>query len=71
MYFQPKSKFIDALRVYVRGGGGGQGLPKYGGVGGKGGDVYFVGKENITLKYIESVHPKKRLVAGTGENSRY
>ena len=32
-------KWIDSLRVYVKGGHGGNGMPKYGGVGGKGGDV--------------------------------
>ena len=31
--------FFDKLRVYVRGGGGGQGLPRSGGIGGRGGDV--------------------------------
>lgn len=40
-----RGRFIDSLRVYVKGGGGGMGLPKYGGVGGKGGDVYISGKE--------------------------
>ena len=33
-------KFIDTLRVHVKGGSGGMGYPKYGGIGGKGGDVY-------------------------------
>ena len=32
-------KWVDSLRVYVIGGHGGNGHPKYGGVGGKGGDV--------------------------------
>ncbi|CAF4371471.1 unnamed protein product, partial [Adineta steineri] len=31
--------FIDKLRVYVRGGRGGTGLKKYGGIGGQGGNV--------------------------------
>lgn len=33
-------RFLDSLRLLVKGGAGGMGLPKYGGVGGKGGDVY-------------------------------
>jgi len=35
--------FRDTLRIKVQGGAGGPGLPKYGGIGGKGGDVYVVG----------------------------
>lgn len=38
-----RKKFIDQLRLYVRAGAGGNGYPKYGGIGGKGGDVYFKG----------------------------
>ena len=47
-------KFVDALRVYVQGGGGGQGLKKLTGVGGKGGDVYFEGKLNYDLKKLKN-----------------
>ena len=32
-------KWVDSLRVYTIGGHGGNGHPKYGGIGGKGGDV--------------------------------
>jgi GTPase involved in cell partitioning and DNA repair len=38
-------KFIDSLRIYVRGGSGGMGFPKYGGIGGKGGNVIVVATE--------------------------
>ncbi|PNF37440.1 GTP-binding protein 10 [Cryptotermes secundus] len=38
-------KFIDSLRIYVRGGSGGMGFPKYGGIGGKGGSVIVVAAE--------------------------
>jgi len=45
-------QFVDALRVYVQGGGGGQGIKKLTAVGGKGGDVYFQGKLNYDLKKL-------------------
>ena len=35
--------FIDTLRIHVKGGTGGEGFPKGGGIGGKGGDVIIVG----------------------------
>jgi GTPase involved in cell partitioning and DNA repair len=38
-------KFIDSLHIYVRGGAGGMGFPKYGGIGGKGGNIIVVSKE--------------------------
>ena len=57
--------------MYVRGGPGGQGLPKYGGIGGRGGHVYVVAKEKSSLKKLKSLFPEKRFIAGKGENSRY
>lgn len=42
-------KFIDTLRLRVKGGGGGMGSPKYGGVGGPGGNVYIAAKEGKTV----------------------
>lgn len=64
-----RGKFIDSLRIHVKGGGGGNGLPKYGGVGGKGGDVYAIAKEGISLKDVLKQHPTKRISAASGENS--
>ncbi|NXF03078.1 GTPBA protein, partial [Smithornis capensis] len=61
--------FVDDLRVYVRGGTGGMGYPRLGGEGGRGGDVWFVAQEGITLKNIKEKYPLKRFVAGTGANS--
>ncbi|XP_030301991.1 GTP-binding protein 10 isoform X1 [Calypte anna] len=61
--------FIDNLRVYVRGGAGGMGYPRLGGEGGRGGDVWFVAQEKMTLKGIKQRYPQKRFVAGTGANS--
>ncbi|GAB6030534.1 hypothetical protein CHUAL_007398 [Chamberlinius hualienensis] len=65
-----RKKFLDSLRIYVKGGTGGMGYPKYGGVGGKGGDVYVVAKEKSTLKSVCQEYPTKRIKAGDGGNSR-
>ncbi|XP_053695408.1 GTP-binding protein 10 homolog [Sabethes cyaneus] len=64
-----RGKFIDSLRLSVKGGHGGNGLPKYGGVGGQGGAVYFVAKEGILLKDVLRKHSNKRILAGNGEES--
>ena len=64
-----KKRFFDQLRIYVRGGAGGQGFPKYGGVGGKGGDIILTCKRGATLKNIKDKNPKKRFIAQTGKNS--
>ncbi|XP_053625032.1 GTP-binding protein 10 homolog [Plodia interpunctella] len=65
-----RNKFIDSVRLHVKGGTGGTGLPKYGGLGGQGGCVYCVGKEDANLKNIMNMHRGKTLVAGHGEDSR-
>lgn len=46
------------------------GLPRLGGSGGNGGDVWVVATNNMTLKKIKDTYPRKRFIAGTGENSR-
>ncbi|NXN92970.1 GTPBA protein, partial [Rhinopomastus cyanomelas] len=61
--------FIDGLRLYVKGGTGGMGYPRLGGEGGRGGDVWFVAQERVTLKSLKERYPQKRFVAGTGANS--
>ncbi|XP_062322006.1 GTP-binding protein 10 [Osmerus eperlanus] len=67
--FRKYGNFVDNLRLYVRGGSGGMGLPRLGGQGGKGGDVLVVAKKEITLKKIKAKYPQKRFVAGVGMNS--
>lgn len=62
-------KFIDNLRLYVRGGSGGMGFPRLGGQGGDGGDVFVVATKDMTLKQVKDKYPQKRFVAGAGENS--
>ncbi|KAG8224390.1 hypothetical protein J437_LFUL016393 [Ladona fulva] len=65
-----RGRFLDTLRLNVRGGAGGMGYPKFGGIGGKGGDVYLVAKDGETLKSVTRKYPLKRISAGSGENSR-
>lgn len=47
------------------------GLPRLGGHGGNGGDVWVVAKKNMTLKRIKDKYPHKRFTAGPGSNSRF
>ena len=47
----------------------GNGMPKYGGVGGQGGAVYFEAKSDVTLKNVWQRYPYKRISAGNGEDS--
>ncbi|MCJ8728914.1 hypothetical protein PDJAM_G00009960 [Pangasius djambal] len=61
--------FVDNLRLYVRGGSGGMGLPRMGGQGGNGGEVWVVAKKDLTLKRIKDRFPHKRFTAGVGCNS--
>lgn len=65
-----RSKFLDSVRLHVRGGTGGTGLPKFGGLGGQGGCVYCIGKENANLKSVMNKHRGKTVSAGHGEDSR-
>lgn len=44
-------------------------MPKYGGVGGQGGAVYFVAKEGKTLKDVVHKYRAKKVTAGNGEES--
>ncbi|KAJ8723016.1 hypothetical protein PYW07_004196 [Mythimna separata] len=65
-----RSKFLDSVRLHVKGGTGGTGLPKFGGLGGQGGCVYCVGKEDANLKTVMGRHRGKTVSAGHGEDSR-
>ncbi|PIK37681.1 putative GTP-binding protein 10 [Apostichopus japonicus] len=64
-----KNQFIDKLRIYAKGGSGGQGHPSYGGVGGKGGNVYVESSSKMTSTPQTFTLPK-RFKAKEGENSR-
>lgn len=65
-----RSKFLDSIRLHVKGGSGGTGLPKYGGLGGQGGCIYCVGKEEANLKDIITRLRGRSVTAGHGEDSR-
>lgn len=64
-----RSGFVDSLRVYVKSGCGGQGLPRLGGVGGNGGDIYLQANEKQTLKHLKQKNPSKRFFSEPGKNS--
>lgn len=67
--FQPchavQSTFIDKVRIYARGGTGGQGSSKLGCVGGLGGDVSVCAMEGSNLRDIAHLK-RRRFVAGVG-----
>ena len=62
---------MDNLRVYVRGGVGGTGFQKYGGIGGRGGHIYVEGNKRATLRRIVADNEEKRYIAKPGGNSKY
>ncbi|KAK9746853.1 50S ribosome-binding GTPase [Popillia japonica] len=66
-----QSTFIDSLRLFVKGGSGGNGLPKFGGIGGQGGNVELVAKDNYSLKTVCSVYKNKRIIAKHGRDSTH
>ncbi|XP_045169494.2 GTP-binding protein 10-like isoform X2 [Mercenaria mercenaria] len=66
---KPKPAFLDKLRIFVRGGAGGQGHPKYAGLGGKGGDVIIRAVKRVQFKDLIEVNPTKRYTAASGANS--
>ncbi len=63
--------FYDSLRIMVRGGTGGNGLPDKGGIGGKGGDIIVVGHKDVTLKKVSSIKASKKFVADCGADSKF
>lgn len=66
-----KKLFVDSIKIKVRGGKGGHGLPQYGGIGGKGGDVYVKGTTRpINLKKVLHKSPDGMFIAGDGMSAR-
>ncbi|XP_054163067.1 GTP-binding protein 10-like, partial [Oppia nitens] len=61
--------FVDSLRIKVTGGPGGHGLPKFGGIGGKGGNVFVEAVDGIKLKKINE--KIKQFKGQSGENSAH
>lgn len=60
---------IDSLRIYVKGGSGGSGLPRYGGIGGAGGNIYVCSEEGLTLSEVKSKLRTVKLKAEPGGES--
>ena len=59
---------MDRVRIYARGGAGGQGSARTGGVGGDGGDVIVCVSGRGSLAEI-SRHKDRRFIAANGGNS--
>ncbi|XP_066143308.1 GTP-binding protein 10 homolog [Euwallacea fornicatus] len=66
-----KQGFRDSLRILVSGGPGGNGLPKFGGVGGKGGDVIIEAKEAVTLETVFRANRSKKYLAEPGKSASH
>ena len=63
-----QGQWVDQLRIYARGGAGGQGSKRLGGHGGKGGDVVVSACEGTSLTALSRL-TSQRFVAGSGKNS--
>ena len=61
-----QGRLIDKVRVYARGGGGGQGSPKSGGFGGDGGDV-IVQAHKCSFADLAR-RDSRRFIAGRGQH---
>lgn len=57
------------MKLHVRAGAGGSGLPRYGGRGGSGGNVYVVSEKGITLSKVKSKLKDEILSAEHGRSS--
>lgn len=53
----------------MKGGTGGCGLPKYGGVGGQGGNVYVVASEGMALNHIIKKYKEHKIIGEHGSDS--
>lgn len=64
-----RGSFVDKIHVHIQAGNGGMGNPKFGGIGGKGGDVYMVATKAKDLQTVVENFPERRIKAGHGGNS--
>ena len=62
-----QGQWVDKLRIYARGGAGGQGSQRLGGCGGKGGDVVVSASTGASLTDLSRL-PSQRFIAPNGEN---
>ena len=60
---------VDRVRVYVRGGGGGQGSPKNGRNGGRGGNVVVLAHAQTGSLSAIARRERRRFIAESGQNA--
>ena len=65
VFTQGLGSFVDKVRIYARGGTGGQGSSQLGGFGGEGGDVFVRAVEGSSLSDL-SRRESRRFIAGVG-----
>ncbi|UYV62288.1 GTPBP10 [Cordylochernes scorpioides] len=65
-----KPKFVDTLRIHVKGGPGGQGLPSSNGPGGNGGNVVLVCRKHLTLEKMMAANTSHQFMAKKGKDSK-
>ncbi|CAK9294269.1 unnamed protein product [Gordionus sp. m RMFG-2023] len=65
-----QKKFIDNLKILAFGGTGGNGILKYNGKGGKGGDVLASACSKTSLNLLANNYPNKKIKAEPGDPSR-
>lgn len=59
------------MRIYTKAGRGGQGYPKYGGLGGDGGSVVMVAEPGVSLYNFVNENPERRFLAQNGTDARW
>ncbi|KAK3913194.1 GTP-binding protein 10-like protein [Frankliniella fusca] len=64
-----RGTFFDKVHVNLRAGNGGMGNQKFGGIGGKGGDIYMKGTKVKDLMQFAQKYPERRIKAENGGNS--
>ncbi|XP_034255092.1 GTP-binding protein 10 homolog [Thrips palmi] len=64
-----RGSYMDKVHVNIQAGNGGMGNVKFGGIGGKGGDVYMMATKAKDLKTVIENFPERRIKAGHGGNS--
>lgn len=56
-----RKPFLDTFEINVIGGHGGNGVPKWGGVGGQGGAIVLKATEDMTLNKLWKQYPNKEV----------